>query len=275
MSSEAVPEVGRSKPAMPARFFLVVAIALLLLKLLLVSRREMAPEAHDAEAYASASMQQLGSVFSADAYHPPGASLVMAMARSLGVPYRIFIEVFLALAAFLFLRPLVASMRLGVIAVALSYALLLFHPNLILEMDRPMSDSVSFLCWLIGAGGIIGIVAAPRERLPLWSLGLVIVSFAFAGITRSGEGTLFFVEMVAVAFLSVLLFRGADGGVAAARSSPASARSSPIWRLFKRCRRPIISKAAIGARARSRAANGGGSIAPCFRFRFSAPTVMS
>lgn len=140
MSSEAVPEVGRSKPAMPARFFLVVAIALLLLKLLLVSRREMAPEAHDAEAYASASMQQLGSVFSADAYHPPGASLVMAMARSLGVPYRIFIEVFLALAAFLFLRPLVASMRLGVIAVALSYALLLFHPNLILEMDRPMSD---------------------------------------------------------------------------------------------------------------------------------------
>jgi hypothetical protein len=211
MSSEAVPEVGRSKPATPARFFLVVAIALLLLKLLLVSRREMAPETHDAEAYASASMQQLGSVFSADAYHPPGASLVMAMARSLGVPYRIFIEVFLALAAFLFLRPLVASMGLGVIAVALSYALLLFHPNLILEMDRPMSDSVSFLCWLIGAGGIIGIVAAPRERLPLWSLGLVIVSFAFAGITRSGEGTLFFVEMVAVAFLSVLLFRGADG----------------------------------------------------------------
>ena len=74
-----------------------------------------------------------------------------------------------------------------------------------------MSDSVSFLCWLIGAGGIIGFVAAPREKLPPWSLGLVIFSFAFAGITRSGEGAIFVVEAVAIAFLSILLFRGADG----------------------------------------------------------------
>ncbi len=213
MNSHTVPNVAPpdSITARPVGSFLIIAIALLLLKLLLVSRREMAPETHDAEAYASASMHGLGFLFTVGAGHPPGASLVMAMARSLGIPYRIFIEVLLALAAFLFLRPLVASMRLGIVAVALSYALLLFHPDLILEMDRPMSDSVSFLCWLIGAGGIIGFVAAPRERFPAWSLGLVIVSFAFAGITRSGEGTIFVVELAAVAFLSILLFRGADG----------------------------------------------------------------
>ena len=74
-----------------------------------------------------------------------------------------------------------------------------------------MSDSVSFFCWLMGAGGIIGFVAAPREKLPWWSLGLAIASFAFAGITRSGEGPIVFVEMVAVALLSILLFRGVDG----------------------------------------------------------------
>jgi hypothetical protein len=213
MNSHTVPNVAPpdSITARPVGSFLIIAIALFLLKLLLVSRREMVPETHDAEAYASASMYGLGFLFTVGAGHPPGASLVMAMARSLGIPYRIFIEVLLALAAFLFLRPLVASMRLGIVAVALSYALLLFHPDLILEMDRPMSDSVSFLCWLIGAGGIIGFVAAPGERFPAWSLALVIVSFAFAGITRSGEGTIFVVELAAVAFLSLLLFRGADG----------------------------------------------------------------
>ncbi len=73
-----------------------------------------------------------------------------------------------------------------------------------------MSDSVSFFCWLIGAGGIIGFVLAPRENLPWKSLGLAVGSFAFAGITRSGEGPIVIVEMVAVALLSILLFRGPD-----------------------------------------------------------------
>lgn len=213
MNGHAAPEAERPEPATASlvRNFLVIAIALLLLKLLLVSQREIVPEQHDAEAYASASLYDLRLIFFDSAGHPPGAPLVMALARSLGIPYRVFIEVFLAVAAFLFFRPLVASMRLGMIAVTLSYGVLLFHPSLILEMDRAMSDSVSFFCWLMGAGGIIGFVAAPREKLPRWSLGLVIVSFAFAGITRSGEGTIILVEMVAVALLSILLFRGLDG----------------------------------------------------------------
>jgi hypothetical protein len=182
----------------------------LLIKLVLISQREMVPELADAVQYVSVSVDDLDSVFSGAAEHAPGASLVMALARSLGIPYRIFMDVFLALAAFLFLRPLVASMRQGIVAVGFTYGLLLFHPALILEMDRAMSDSVGFLWWLIGAGGIIGFVAAPREKLPRWSLGLAIASFAFAGITRSGEGAIVFVEMVAVALLSVVLFRGVD-----------------------------------------------------------------
>src|SRR5271167_2164659 len=213
MNDEAELDAQREKPAAANRAprFLVIAIALLLLKLLLVSRREMVPETHDAEAYASASLDDLGFLFTVAAGHPPGASLVMAFARWLGLPYRIFIEVFLAVAAFLFLRPLVLSTRLGIVATAVIYGLLLFHPTLILEMDRPMSDSVSFFCWLIGAGGIVGFVVAPREKLLRWSLGLAIAGFASAGITRSGEGLIVFVEMVAVASLSILLFRGVDG----------------------------------------------------------------
>jgi len=212
MDAVAVLEAERPERATGrrARVFLIVAVALLLLKLLWVSQREMVPEQHDAEAYASASMQDLSTLFTVAAGHPPGASLVMALARWLGIPYRIFIEVFLAVATFLFLRPLFVSTRIGIVATTLIYIVLLCHPALILEMDRPMSDSVSFFCWLTGVGGIVGFVAAPREKLPYWSLGIAIAGFAFVGITRSGEGLIVLVEMAATASLSIFLFRGAD-----------------------------------------------------------------
>jgi len=208
---EEVVEAEPSKPttAHPMRNFLIIAIALLAVKLLLVSRREIVSEDLDAFEYTRASLD-LRSIFAGGASHPPGASLVIALARSLGIPYRVFIEIFLAVAAFLFFRPLVVSMRLGIAAITFSFGLLLFHPALILGLDRVMSDSVSFFCWLAGAGGIIGFVAASRGKLPWGSLGLTIVSFAFAGITRSAEGTVVFVEMVAVALLSIPLFRGVD-----------------------------------------------------------------
>ena len=210
MVSEAVAEPPKLATARPTRDFLIVAIALLLVKLLLVSRREILTDQYDAEAYVSASLDDLRSVLGGDQFHPPGASWVMALARLLGIPYRIFIEIFFATAAFLFFRPLAVWTRLGTTGVTLLYALLLFHPVLVLEMDRAMSDPVSVLCWLAGAGGILGFVAASGKKFPGWSLGLAIVSFAFAGITRSGEGAIVFVEMLAVALLSILLFRGAD-----------------------------------------------------------------
>jgi hypothetical protein len=194
----------------PLRRFLVVAIILFVAKLLLISRREMVPEPNDAVEYVSISLDHLGSVFTSTAGHPPGAALVMALARSLGIPYRAFLELFLALAAFLFLRPLVVSIRLGILATTLTYGLLLFHPALILEMDRAMSDSVALLWWLTGIGGIIGFVAAPREKIPRLSLGLAIVAFGFVGITRSSEGTIVAVEMIAIALFSVLMFRGTN-----------------------------------------------------------------
>jgi len=123
MNGEAVPEAERPGPetASLARNFLIIAIALLLLKLFLVSR-DIVPERHDAEAYATASLYDLRLIFFDSAGHPPGAALVMGL--SLGIPYRIFIEVCLAAAAFLLFRPLVVWTRLGIAAVAVLYALL-------------------------------------------------------------------------------------------------------------------------------------------------------
>ena len=61
MNGEAGPEAERPEPATASlvRNFLIIAIALLLLKLFLVSRREMVPERMDAEAYASVSLDVL------------------------------------------------------------------------------------------------------------------------------------------------------------------------------------------------------------------------
>ena len=156
--------------------------------------------------------------------HPPGASLVMALARSLGIPYRIFIEIFLAVAAFLFFRPLVASMRLGIAAAAMSYGLLLFHPTLILGMDRAMSDSVSFLCWLFGAGGIIGFVAAPQDRLPWWSSGWSSSASHSRGSRVPEKERLSSSKWLQSHCCLFFCFAERTAGVAAAQSSPVSAR---------------------------------------------------
>jgi hypothetical protein len=212
VGGEEVVEAEPSKPttAHPMRNFLIIAIALLAVKLLLISRREIVPEPYDAEEYVALSLENLRAIFAGGADHAPGASLIMALARLLGIPYRIFTELILAAAAFLFFRPLVVWTRIGVGAVAFCYALLLFHPALILWLDRSMSDPVNFICWLAGAGGVLGVVAAPRDRFPRFSLGLAIVSFAFAGITRSADQAIVFVEMITLAMLSILLFRGLE-----------------------------------------------------------------
>ena len=106
---------GAPEPATAslARNFLIIAVALLLLKLLLVSQREIVTEPNDAEEYVSASLDDLRLVVSGAAFHAPGASLVMAVGPVARNSLSVFMEVFLAVAAFLFFRPLVVSMRLG------------------------------------------------------------------------------------------------------------------------------------------------------------------
>jgi hypothetical protein len=132
---------------------------------------------------------------------------MMAAARLLGLPYRVFFEVALATAALLLFRPLVSSTIIGLPTALFGCAILMFHPVLLLEMDRAMGDPVAFLWWLVGVAGLFGFLAAPRERLPLWNLALAIAAFAFAGLTRSGEGAIVFVVMGSAALLAALMFR--------------------------------------------------------------------
>ena len=152
MDDNALPHEDRPElaNARRSRNFLILAIALLLLKLLLVSQREMVPETDDAESYVRHSLEDLPSIFGGYSGHPPGASLVMALARLLGIPYRIFLEVFLAAAAFWFFRPLIASMRLGIAAAAFSYGALDL-PSHVNSGVGP--SSVRFRQLLVVAGG--------------------------------------------------------------------------------------------------------------------------
>src|SRR5262245_61536418 len=89
--------------------FLIVAIALLVVKLALISGREILPERDDSIGYVRFSLDNLSSVLTGEGSHPPGPSLVMALGRFLGIPYRTFLEILFAASAFSFLRPLAAS----------------------------------------------------------------------------------------------------------------------------------------------------------------------
>ena len=137
-----------------------------------------------------------------------------------------------------------------------------------------MSDLVALLWWLIGAGAIIGFVAAPYEKLPRLRFGLAIAAFAFVGITRSSEGTIVAVEMVAIALLSILLFRGTNNwrrrralivclSAVIANFTATQALSATHY----------LNSGLWGLRL-SKVVSGGSFIAVCFRFQFSAVIVM-
>lgn len=190
----------------PTHGLFIFVVALLLIKLFVVSEREIVPERDDSIGYVRFSVDYFSSLFSGAASHPPGASLMIAGARLLGLPYRIFLEIILAIAALLLFRPLIASASIGLPSAAIGCTILLFHPVLLLEMDRAMADPVGFLCWLIGAAGLVGLVSAPRKTFSWWNLSLSIAAFGLMGITRSGESIVVLAVMVSVALLVTLMF---------------------------------------------------------------------
>jgi hypothetical protein len=187
--------------------FLAAVVTLLVIKLLVIAEREIVPERDDNIGYVRYSSEYFPALLSGAASHPPGASLIMATARFLGLPYRVFLEVLLATGVLLLFRPLVSSARITLSTAVFGSVVLLFHPVLVLEMDRAMGDPAAFLCWLIGVAGLLGFVTAPRETFPWRNLALAVVAFAFAGITRTGEGAIVFAVMASAALLAMLMFR--------------------------------------------------------------------
>jgi hypothetical protein len=183
--------------------FAVASVTFLLIKLSFVSGREMVVEPWDAWSYVNASYH-LFSLFE----HPPGTSYLIWLGRLFGVPYRVFQEVVLAIAAFLFLRPLVVT-RLGLFVAIATLALVLFNPNLVQLMDHAYSETAYILFYLAGLGGVLGVIVAPRDQFPKYSLVLVLASFAFVATTRD-DSSILLAEMATASALAVLFFRGAE-----------------------------------------------------------------
>jgi hypothetical protein len=184
----------------------VEAVILLIIKLILVSHREMVLEPYDASSYVDTSFNHLSIL---DIHlMPPGTSYVIWCARTLGIPYRLFQEVLLALATFLFLRPL-AAWKLGLTVATLVFGLILFNPNLIISMDYVRSEPVYLFISLSGLGGVLGIILAPRDRLPIGSFVLTLAAFGFTALTRD-EGPIVWAEMAAAAVFSLVFLRGSE-----------------------------------------------------------------
>lgn len=185
----------------------LLAIMLLAVKLILVSQREMAVESNDPTTYVRMSLYHL-SLFDFHG-HPPGASYVMWFARTLGIPYRVFEEIILALAIFLFLRPLVAC-RMGLVIAIPALFLMMFNPNLVLAMDIASAEPPYLFVLLAGLGGVLGVIFARRDRLPMFSFALIVAAFGFLALIRD-DGPIVWVAMAATAVFSLIFLRSSEG----------------------------------------------------------------
>ena len=186
----------------------LLALVLLAVKLILVSQREMAVAPFDPAAYVRMSLYSL-SIFDSHA-HPPGASYIMWFSRTLGIPYRVFQEIMLALGIFLFLRPVAATSRVGLATSILAFFLMVFNPNLVLAMDKPNAEVPYLFVLLAGLGGVLGVIFAPRDRLPIFSFALAIAAFGFLALVRD-DGPIIWVAMAATAVFSLIFLRSSEG----------------------------------------------------------------
>jgi hypothetical protein len=185
--------------------FLAISILGLLLKFYCVARREMIPETFDAIDYVDMSIFGLTG---GAPNHPFGASLIMALSRIIGTPYRLFEEFFLAAGLVAMLAPLCRS-RAGLICATAIYILCLFNPGGVLLMDGAMSDT-PFVVWVMFSwAGILMAAQATQRTGLLLSLGWTFGAAALAGITRS-EAVVFIATCVSAGALSFLLLRRID-----------------------------------------------------------------
>ncbi|MGI9345221.1 MAG: hypothetical protein ACR2PW_03030, partial [Gammaproteobacteria bacterium] len=138
------------------------------------------------------------------------ASYVIWCARAFDIPYRLFEEIILALAIFLFLRPLVVYCRSGLFIAIPVFILIIFNPNLVWMMDIPLSEPPYFLVLLAGLGGVMGWIFAPRDRLPIFSIALTVAAFGFLAVIRD-DGPILWFEMTATAAFSLIFLRTSEG----------------------------------------------------------------
>lgn len=191
------------------KLFLVIVLAGLIIKLLCVTSREIIPTRFDAAYYVNVSLFRLPNPAP---HHPVGASLVMALSRFVGAPYRLFEELLLAMALTAMLAPLCHS-RIGFASATAIYILCLFNPGGVLVMDSALSE-IPFLIWLMFAwSGILMAARSTRRSGFLIALIWTIVASALAGITRS-EAPAFVAATASAAAVAFLMFRRIDKGYA-------------------------------------------------------------
>ena len=177
------------------------------MKLYFVSSREMIPQINDPKYYATESLELFHHV-PGTPHHPVGASLVMALSRSLGLPYRPFQEILLAIALSALLLTLCRS-RAGFFSAAVIYTLCLFNPGGALLMDIALSDGPFLIFVAFAWAGILMAAQACDRSALLIALSWTVVAAALAGITRS-EAVVFVSSCVCFGVVAFLLLSRID-----------------------------------------------------------------
>jgi hypothetical protein len=190
-------------------------LALVLLKLILISHDEIVAYTDDDYGYAySASVWYWGVPYQKFPYsRQPLYNLFLALSTVFAIPARLWIE-FLWMSAATVMLTALRRVGLSIFAALAAFALVLFHPWTLMLFNRFLSDSLYGALMLIFLSSLIaGVMQTTRGAILRWGL-LAAASGALAANTRV-ESSLILGSLAATAccILGLKLWAGADRSV--------------------------------------------------------------
>ena len=209
MTNQPAPASVDRAPALlrVPRWWIVASLALLVVKLVLVSHNEIEIRSADDSGYAvCASEMYWGAPYQPYSYsRQPGYPLFIVLAQVLGVPMRVLIELVWCGASAGFA---IALRRAGFSAAGSFsvYALALFSPISFWMFNRLLPDGVYAACMLAMLGGVIGALLVPRPA-SAWRWGALGAAGAAVAANTRQETPLIFGILVVAGVLAVLFAR--------------------------------------------------------------------
>jgi len=209
--------------ALPIFFMVILAI-----KLLVITGNEIISEGSDSVEYLLLAKKWFwGSI--ENPIRGPGYPLFLAVLNFFYLPLRITSEVFLAIGAAWFSHSLML-IRLSKPAVVTIYAVILFHPLVILNMDMPMSEGLFVTFSLFSLGALVRVLMLVSFRLQLLNSLLFGLSCILMIHTRESDKSMVFLLLAEVFLCAFIL-------------DITKNRSLLVWRpfaLFSAAMAPII-----------------------------------
>ncbi len=179
-AAESPDSQGRVPTSTRSRVLTIVAFAVIcLFKLWLIGDEEILAENWDASDYASISLDYFSGSDNCSIGRRPGAPLFIAAARTLGIPYRIAIELAFLVAATFFSWSIAKATGSRILG-TLCLLLIGLHPETLVIFRRLLSEPVVMVFVLLTVGCLLRLLTRRSIRWfhwELWALALSVVAW--------------------------------------------------------------------------------------------------